>query len=81
MLRALIWITGLISMPVFGQGYEAKYDMIWSVGIKLEAEATETLRKTGDRFEMILDVAASIGSVTETTNLLYQPENGWKPLV
>ena len=67
-------------MPVFGQGYEAKYDMIWSVGLKLEAEATETLRKTGDRFEMILDATASIGSATETTNLLYQPETGWKPL-
>ena len=80
MLRTLIWIAGLISMPVFGQGYEAKYDMIWSVGLKLEAEATETLRKTGDRFEMILDATASIGSATETTNLLYQPESGWKPL-
>ena len=80
MLRTLIWILSLISMPVFGQGYEAKYDMIWSVGIKLEAEATETLRKTGDRFEMILDATASIGSATETTNLLYQPESGWKPL-
>ena len=80
MLRALIWIAGLISVPVFGQGYEAKYDMIWSVGLKLEAEATETLRKTGDRFEMILDATASIGSATETTNFLYQPENGWKPL-
>ena len=61
MLRTFIWILGLISMPVFGQGYEAKYDMIWSVGLKLEAEATETLRKTGDRFEMILDATASIG--------------------
>jgi len=80
MLRTLIWIAGLISMPVFGQGYEAKYDMIWSVGLKLEAEATETLRKTGDRFEMTLDATASIGSATETTNLLYQPESGWKPL-
>ena len=80
MLRALIWIVGLISMPVFGQGYEAKYDMIWSIGIKLEAEAIETLRKTGDRFEMILDATASIGSATETTNLLYQSKNGWKPL-
>ena len=80
MLRTFIWILGLISMPVFGQGYEAKYDMIWSVGLKLEAEATETLRKTGDRFEMILDATASIGSATETTNLLYQPESGWKPL-
>ena len=80
MLRTLIWIAGLISMPVFGQGYEAKYDMIWSVGLKLETEATETLRKTGDRFEMTLDATASIGSATETTNLLYQPESGWKPL-
>ncbi|MGA1002396.1 MAG: DUF3108 domain-containing protein [Litorivicinaceae bacterium] len=80
MLRTFIWILVLISMPVFGQGYEAKYDMIWSVGLKLEAEATETLRKTGDRFEMILDATASIGSATETTNLLYQPESGWKPL-
>jgi hypothetical protein len=80
MLRTLIWIAGLISMPVFGQGYEAKYDMIWSVGLKLEAEATETLRKTGDRFEMTLDATASIGSATETTNLLYQPESGWKTL-
>ena len=80
MLRVLALVTVLITVPAFSQGYEAKYDMIWSVGIKLEAEAIETLKQNGDRFEMVLDANASIGSANETTNLLFSHENGWKPL-
>jgi hypothetical protein len=80
MLRVLALVTVLVTVPAFSQGYEAKYDMIWSVGIKLEAEAIETLKQNGDRFEMVLDANASIGSANETTNLLFSNQNGWKPL-
>ena len=44
MLRGISLLVLLITSPAFSQGYEAKYDMIWSVGIKLEAEAIETLQ-------------------------------------
>ena len=80
MLRGIALLVLLVASPAFSQGYEAKYDMIWSVGIKLEAEAIETLQQNGDRFEMVLDAKASIGSANETTNLLFTDENGWKPL-
>ena len=80
MLRLFALPALFIALPAFSQGYEAKYDMIWSVGIKLEAEAIETLKQNGDRFEMVLDANASIGSANETTNLLFNNENGWKPL-
>ena len=52
MLRVLALLTAFVTLPAISQGYEAKYDMIWNVGIKLEAEAIETLKQTGDRFEM-----------------------------
>ncbi len=45
MLKILILLTYLICLPALARGYEAKYDMLWSVGLKLEAEATETLKK------------------------------------
>ena len=80
MLRGITPLVLLVASPAFSLGYEAKYNMIWSVGIKLEAEAIETLRQNGDRFEMVLDANASIGSANETTNLLFTNENGWKPL-
>jgi len=80
MLRLFALLALFIALPAFSQGYEAKYDMIWSVGIKLEAEAIETLKQNGDRFEMVLDANASIGAANETTNLLFNNENGWKPL-
>jgi len=80
MLRLFALLAVFIALPAFSQGYEAKYDMIWSVGIKLEAEAIETLKQNGDRFEMVLDANASIGAANETTNLLFNNENGWKPL-
>ena len=80
MLRVLALLAVFVTVPAFSQGYEAKYDMIWSVGIKLEAEAIETLKQNGDRFEMVLDANASIGSANETTNLLFSNKNGWKPL-
>ena len=51
------------------------------MGIRLEAEAIETLKQTGDLFEMVLDANASIGSATETTSLLFTKENGWRPLI
>ena len=54
--------------------------MLWSQGISLQAEAKETLRKVGDRHEMVLDAQASIGFANETTNLLFDSEQGWKPL-
>jgi hypothetical protein len=80
MLRVLALLSVFVTLPALAQGYEAKYDMIWSVGIKLEAEAIETLKQTGDRFKMVLDATASLGSANETTNLLFSNENGWKPL-
>lgn len=80
MLKILFLITYLVCLPALARGYEAKYDMLWSVGLKLEAEATETLKKNGDRYQIILDAKASIGSANETTNLLYVPESGWRPL-
>ena len=80
MLTGIALLVLLLASPAFSQGYEAKYDMIWSVGIKLEAEAIETLQQNGDRFEMILETRASIGSANETTNLLFTKEKGWKPL-
>ena len=80
MLRVLALLTVFVALPALSQSYEAKYDMIWSVGIKLEAEAIETLKQTGDQFEMVLDANASIGSANETTNLLFSKENGWRPL-
>ena len=61
MLRGIALLVLLVTSPAFSQGYEAKYDMIWSVGIKLEAEAVETLQQNGDRFEMVFDAKASIG--------------------
>ncbi len=60
--------------------YTATYDMIWSVGIRLNTEATETLTQTGDTWTMELDARASIGSATETTNLLFDANTGWTPL-
>ena len=80
MLKILFLLTYLVCLPALARGYEAKYDMLWSVGLKLKAEATETLKKNGDRYQIILDAKASVGSANETTNLLYFPENGWRPL-
>jgi len=80
MLRVLTVMAALLTTPVLAQSYEAKYDMIWSVGLKLEAEATEILKQQGDRFEITLDAKASIGSATETTNLLFSADSGWTPL-
>ena len=80
MLRGISLLVLLIASPAFSQGYEAKYNMIWSVGIKLEAEAIETLQQNGDRYEMVLDAKVSIGSANETTHLLFTNEKGWKPL-
>ena len=79
MLKILALLV-LTSTSVFAQSYEAKYDLIWSQGISLQAEATETLRKVGDRYEIVLNAHASVGFANETTNLLFDPEKGWKPL-
>ena len=38
----------IFSAMALGQTYEAQYDMTWNVGVRLEAKATETLKKTGD---------------------------------
>ena len=54
MLKILFLITYLVCLPALARDYEAKYDMLWSVGLKLEAEATETLKKNGDRYQIIL---------------------------
>ena len=80
MLKILALLSWFVTSPIFAQGYEAKYDVVWNMGIKLEAEAIETLKQTGDLFEMVLDANASIGSATETTSLLFTKENGWRPL-
>ena len=48
MLKILFLLTYLVCLPALARGYEAKYDMLWSVGLKLKAEATETLKKNGD---------------------------------
>ena len=80
MLRVLTVMAALLTTPALAQSYEAKYDMIWSVGLKLEAEATEILKQQDDRFEITLDAKASIGSATETTNLLFSADSGWTPL-
>ena len=62
MLKILFLLTYLVCLPALARGYEAKYDMLWSVGLKLKAEATETLKKNGDRYQIILDAKASVGS-------------------
>ena len=80
MLKILFLLTYLVCLPALARGYEAKYDMLWSVGLKLKAEATETLKINGDRYQIIMDAKASVGSANETTNLLYFPESGWRPL-
>ena len=80
MLKILSLLACLTYLPALAQGYEAKYDMLWSAGLTLEAEATETLKKNGERYQIILDAEATIGSANETTNLLYLPESGWRPL-
>ncbi len=80
-MKAFVLIV-LILMTTQAQarGYSATYDMIWSVGIRLETEATETLLKTDGNWQMTLDAKASIGSATETTNLIFDQDNGWTPL-
>ena len=80
MLKVLALLSWFVTSPIFAQGYEAKYDVVWNMGIRLEAEAIETLKQTGDLFEMVLDANASIGSASETTSLLFTKENGWRPL-
>lgn len=70
----------LTSTSVLARDYEAKYDLVWSQGITLQAEATETLKKVDDRYEMILHAEASVGFANEKTNLLFDPKQGWKPL-
>lgn len=80
MLKVLALLCWFVTSPIFAQGYEAKYDVVWNMGIRLEAEAIETLKQTGDLFEMVLDANASIGSANETTSLLFTKENGWRPL-
>lgn len=76
-IAALFWA---LSGAVAAFEYEARYDMIWSVGIRLDTEATETLTQEGDTWRMVLDAQASIGSATETSNLLYAEDIGWTPL-
>ena len=80
MIKNLTLLVLLTSTTAFAREYEATYDLTWSQGISLQAEAKETLRKVGDRYEMILDAQASIGFANETTNLLFDSEQGWKPL-
>ena len=79
MLKILALIA-LTSTSVLARDYEAKYDLIWSQGISLQAEATETLKKIGDRYEMILHAQSSVGFANETTNLIFDSRQGWKPL-
>ena len=54
MLKILFLLAYLTCLPALAKGYEAKYDMLWSAGLTLEAEATETLKKNGDRYQIIL---------------------------
>jgi len=80
-MRAIVFaLLAALAMPIQARGYTATYDMIWSVGIRLETEAIETLTQTGDDWQMTLDAKASIGSATETTNLLFHSDKGWIPL-
>ncbi len=70
----------LISVSSWAASYEARYAMRWSVGITLEADAVERLTEDGDRHQIELSAEAGIGSATETTHLLFDPETGWTPL-
>ncbi len=80
-MRGLILVLfTLFTTQLQAAGYTATYDMIWSVGIRLETEATETLVQQGTTWQMQLDAKASIGSANETTNLLFDPDTGWTPL-
>ena len=70
----------LVSLASSAASYEARYAMRWSVGITLEADAVERLTEDGDRHQIELAAEAGIGSATETTHLLFDPESGWTPL-
>ena len=39
MLKVLALLSWFVASPIFAQGYEAKYDVVWNMGIRLEAEA------------------------------------------
>lgn len=80
MKRPLFLLLVLVAAPVMAKGYLATYDMLWKVGLTLEAEATETLSSTDEFWTMTLDADASIGSATEATQLVFEEGSGWTPL-
>ena len=47
MLKVLALLSWFVASPIFALGYEAKYDVVWNMGIRLEAEAIETLKQSG----------------------------------
>lgn len=80
MKSCLLISTCLLTMSAYALEYRASYDMIWNIGLALEAEATETLIRKGNLYQMELDAKASIGSATEIADALYDEKLGWKPL-
>lgn len=80
-MRCMIFgVCMLISALGWARTYEAQYAMRWSVGITLEADAVERLAEDGERYQIELSAEAGIGSATETTHLLFDPNTGWTPL-
>ena len=51
--------------------------MLWSVGLKLKAEATETLKKDGDRYQIILTPKRVLVLLTkQPTCFIFQKADG-----
>jgi len=83
MHRGLLWIvvSVLISAPVWAlEPYQARYQMTWQVGLTLSAEATETLSRLDDLYTLELVAKAAVGSATETSHLMRDPDGRWQPL-
>lgn len=76
---ALAWLV--MSLGVFAaEPYTAKYEMTWHVGLKLSAQATETLRVVDGIYTLELAAQAAVGSATETTHLMRSEDGQWQPL-
>ena len=68
-IRALWWF-GISLGAIAAEPYTAKYQMTWQVGVKLSAQATETLRVVDGIYTLELAAQAAVGSATETTHLM-----------
>ncbi|MDP5364104.1 MAG: DUF3108 domain-containing protein [Litorivicinaceae bacterium] len=78
-IRALWWF-GISLGAIAAEPYTAKYQMTWQVGVKLSAQATETLRVVDGIYTLELAAQAAVGSATETTHLMRSEEGQWQPL-